>query len=154
MHGLEKSRRVRGGIEEYTGGFESHGNPCAPNLETLFQTFAQSARLNAAGAGPQIRSARNFADLVFYERRMKVPILSTLRADIDTYDWLQAVLADGSHFGFNDVKDPCLVTAPTPTVCSNPYLNLFWDAERPTLVGALEVRRAGRAGDSSTMRNI
>jgi phospholipase/lecithinase/hemolysin len=53
----------------------------------------------------------------------------------DTYDWLQAVFADSTHFGFNDVTDPCLVAAPTPSVCSKPYVNLFWDIEHPTLFG-------------------
>jgi phospholipase/lecithinase/hemolysin len=53
----------------------------------------------------------------------------------DAYDWLQAVLTDSSHFGFNDVKDPCLVTAPAPSLCSNPYVNLFWDVDHLTLFG-------------------
>jgi phospholipase/lecithinase/hemolysin len=53
----------------------------------------------------------------------------------DAYDWLQAVLADSYHFGFNDVKDPCLVTAPTPSLCSNPYVNLFWDVDHLTIFG-------------------
>ena len=53
----------------------------------------------------------------------------------DAYDWLQAVLADSSHFGFTDVTDPCLVTTPTPSLCSNPYVNLFWDVDHPTLFG-------------------
>jgi phospholipase/lecithinase/hemolysin len=53
----------------------------------------------------------------------------------DAYDWLQAVLADSSHFGFTDVSDPCLVTTPTPSLCSNPYVNLFWDVYHPTLFG-------------------
>jgi len=54
---------------------------------------------------------------------------------LDTYDFLQGLFADGSHFGFTDVTDPCLVTSPAPSICSNPYVNLFWDAEHPTLFG-------------------
>ncbi|MBV8673868.1 MAG: SGNH/GDSL hydrolase family protein [Acidobacteriaceae bacterium] len=53
----------------------------------------------------------------------------------DAYDFLQGVFADTTHFGFTDVTDPCVVTTPTPSVCSNRYLNLFWDVEHPTLFG-------------------
>jgi len=53
----------------------------------------------------------------------------------DAYDWLQAVLADNYHFGFNDVKDPCLVIAPTASLCGNPNVNLFWDVDHLTLFG-------------------
>lgn len=54
---------------------------------------------------------------------------------LDTYDFLQGVFADTSHFGFSDVTDPCLVTSPTPSVCSNPYVNFFWDLDHPTIFG-------------------
>jgi phospholipase/lecithinase/hemolysin len=54
---------------------------------------------------------------------------------LDTYDFLQGVFADSFHFGFSDVTDPCLVTSPTPSLCSNPYVNLFWDLEHPTIFG-------------------
>ena len=54
---------------------------------------------------------------------------------LDPFDWLQAVFADGAHFGFNDVTDPCLVTTPTPSLCANPYVNFFWDVYHPTLFG-------------------
>ena len=53
----------------------------------------------------------------------------------DAYDWLQGVFTDSSHFGFTDLTDPCLVTTPTPSRCSLPYLYLFWDADHMTLVG-------------------
>ena len=53
----------------------------------------------------------------------------------DAYDFLQAVFADGTHLGFGDVTDPCLITTPTPSLCSNPYVNLFWDADHMTLFG-------------------
>jgi phospholipase/lecithinase/hemolysin len=55
---------------------------------------------------------------------------------IDTYSLLQAIVTDGSHYGFTDVSDPCLNTSVSPpTVCSNPYVNFFWDAEHPTIFG-------------------
>ena len=53
----------------------------------------------------------------------------------DAYGWEQALFADSSHFGFNDVTNPCLVTAPTPSLCANPYVNLFWDVYHPTFFG-------------------
>jgi phospholipase/lecithinase/hemolysin len=55
---------------------------------------------------------------------------------IDTYSLLQSILADGTHYGFNDVTDPCLNRAVSPpTLCSNPYVSFFWDAEHPTIFG-------------------
>ena len=55
---------------------------------------------------------------------------------IDTFSLLQAVLADGSHFGFTDVTDPCLNTSVSPpTLCSNPSSNYFWDFVHPTVFG-------------------
>ncbi len=50
---------------------------------------------------------------------------------IDAYALFQSVLTDPAHYGFNDVTDPCLTT----TVCSNPYVNFFWDEEHPTIFG-------------------
>ncbi|HYK35927.1 SGNH/GDSL hydrolase family protein [Alloacidobacterium sp.] len=55
---------------------------------------------------------------------------------IDTFSLLQAIVTDGTHYGFNDVSDPCLNTSVSPpTLCSNPYVNFFWDAEHPTIFG-------------------
>jgi len=54
---------------------------------------------------------------------------------LDAYGWLQGIFADSSHFGFNDVTDPCLVTAPTPSLCTKPYVNFFWDVDHPTIFG-------------------
>ena len=55
---------------------------------------------------------------------------------IDTYSLLQAIMADGFHYGFTDISDPCLNMAVSPpTLCSNPYTNFFWDAEHPTIFG-------------------
>jgi phospholipase/lecithinase/hemolysin len=50
---------------------------------------------------------------------------------IDAYALFQSVLTDPFHYGFTDVTDPCLTT----TVCSNPYVNFFWDEEHPTIFG-------------------
>ena len=55
---------------------------------------------------------------------------------IDTFNLLQSILSDGSHYGFTDVTSPCLNTAASPaTLCSNPYTNYFWDTVHPTLFG-------------------
>ncbi len=50
---------------------------------------------------------------------------------IDAYSLFQSVFTDPAHYGFTDVTDPCLTTV----VCSNPYVNLFWDQEHPTIFG-------------------
>ncbi len=55
---------------------------------------------------------------------------------IDTFALLQAVVKDGTHYGFTDVTDPCLNTFVSPaTLCSNPYVNYFWDGVHPTIFG-------------------
>jgi outer membrane lipase/esterase len=54
---------------------------------------------------------------------------------IDTYSLLQGIFADGSHYGFTDVTDPCLVTTGVPSLCTNPYVYYFWDAVHPTTFG-------------------
>jgi phospholipase/lecithinase/hemolysin len=55
---------------------------------------------------------------------------------IDTFALLQAVSADGSHYGFADITNPCLNTSVSPpTVCSNPSSNYFWDLVHPTVFG-------------------
>lgn len=55
---------------------------------------------------------------------------------IDTFSMLQAIVTDGTHYGFTDVSDPCLNTSVSPpTLCSNPYTNFFWDFEHPTIFG-------------------
>jgi outer membrane lipase/esterase len=51
----------------------------------------------------------------------------------DAFSLLQAVVSDGTHYGFTDITDPCLNTSVSPpTVCSNPFTNFFWDGEHPT----------------------
>jgi outer membrane lipase/esterase len=55
---------------------------------------------------------------------------------IDTYSLLQAIVTAGTHYGFTNISDPCLNTSVSPpTLCSNPYVNFFWDAEHPTIFG-------------------
>ncbi|HEY0795029.1 MAG TPA: SGNH/GDSL hydrolase family protein [Acidisarcina sp.] len=54
---------------------------------------------------------------------------------IDTDSLLQAIFADGSHYGFMDVTHPCLVTTGLPSLCTNPYVYYFWDGVHPTTFG-------------------
>jgi len=55
---------------------------------------------------------------------------------INTFSLLQAIVADGTHYGFTDIGHPCLNTAANPpTQCSNPFTNFFWDLEHPTTFG-------------------
>jgi phospholipase/lecithinase/hemolysin len=54
----------------------------------------------------------------------------------DTFSLLQAIVTDSSHYGFTDISAPCLNTSVSPpTVCSNPFTNLFWDTDHPTIFG-------------------
>ena len=50
---------------------------------------------------------------------------------MDVFSLLNAVQTDPTHFGFNDVKDPCLTT----TVCADPDHTFFWDVHHPTEFG-------------------
>jgi outer membrane lipase/esterase len=50
---------------------------------------------------------------------------------MDVFSLLNAVVTDPAHFGFTDVTDPCLTTV----ICSNPYVNFFWDTHHPTVFG-------------------
>ena len=57
---------------------------------------------------------------------------------INVFSLFHDVAQDGSHFGFTDITDPCLTSVlnpPSYSVCSNPYVALFWDAEHPTVFG-------------------
>lgn len=55
---------------------------------------------------------------------------------IGTFSHLQAIVNDGTHYGFNNITDPCLNTsASPPTLCSNPYVYFFRDFEHPTIFG-------------------
>jgi outer membrane lipase/esterase len=54
----------------------------------------------------------------------------------DANSLLQAIVADGSHYGFTDITHPCLNAAVTPAmICSNPFTNFFWDLDHPTIFG-------------------
>ncbi len=48
---------------------------------------------------------------------------------LDAFDLMSAIQSDPTHFGFTDVKNPCL------TVCTDPDHTLFWDVEHPTEFG-------------------
>jgi outer membrane lipase/esterase len=50
---------------------------------------------------------------------------------MDVFDLFKAVETDPTHFGFNDVTNPCLTT----TICADPDHTLFWDTHHPTVFG-------------------
>jgi phospholipase/lecithinase/hemolysin len=57
---------------------------------------------------------------------------------INVFSLFHDVAQDVTHFGFTDITDPCLTPVPNPpfySVCSNPFVALFWDAEHPTEFG-------------------
>lgn len=70
--------------------------------------------------------------LLWYEK--KLPQIQILTPNINSM--MNAVQKDTTHFGFNDVTDPCLVvTSTSATVCSDPVHNFFWDVYHPTVFG-------------------
>ena len=50
---------------------------------------------------------------------------------MDVFSLMSAVQTDPTHFGFNDITDPCF----TATLCSDPDHTFFWDTFHPTLFG-------------------
>jgi phospholipase/lecithinase/hemolysin len=64
----------------------------------------------------------------------QLPGVHILRMDV--FSLMSAVQADPTHFGFIDIKDPCLITTTTPpTLCSDPDHTFFWDTFHPSLFG-------------------
>ncbi len=51
---------------------------------------------------------------------------------VDEYTLFHAIAADQTHFGFTDIKHPCVSGK---SVCADPDHTLFWDAEHPTEFG-------------------
>jgi phospholipase/lecithinase/hemolysin len=50
---------------------------------------------------------------------------------MDVFSLMNAVGKDPTHFGFNDVTNPCLTTS----MCADPDHSLFWDTHHPTEFG-------------------
>jgi outer membrane lipase/esterase len=50
---------------------------------------------------------------------------------LDVFSMISAVVTDPTHFGFSDIKYPCLTTV----VCSDPDHTFFWDTHHPTEFG-------------------
>jgi phospholipase/lecithinase/hemolysin len=50
---------------------------------------------------------------------------------LDVFSLMNAVQTDPTHFGFTDVKDPCLTTS----LCADPEHTYFWDTYHPTVFG-------------------
>ncbi len=50
---------------------------------------------------------------------------------MDVFSLIKAVTIAPTHFGFNDITDPCL----TSVVCADPDHSFFWDTFHPTLFG-------------------
>lgn len=47
---------------------------------------------------------------------------------IDVFSLLYSIKTDPTHFGFTDIKDPCITTV----LCADPDHTLYWDIEHPT----------------------
>jgi phospholipase/lecithinase/hemolysin len=104
-----------------------------PRLFNVGLLPASQASGNAAFALAASQAANRDLDAGLFIESF-LPDLHIYR--IDTYSLLQAIVTDGTHYGFTNVSDPCLNTSVSPpTVCSNPYTNFFWDIEHPTIFG-------------------
>jgi outer membrane lipase/esterase len=89
--------------------------------------FVQFAHAAAVSANQQLE-----ADLAADEL---LPGIKIHR--IAVFQTFQAVVASGTHFGFADVTDPCVVLNGLTLVseCADPAHSLWWDAEHPTTFG-------------------
>jgi phospholipase/lecithinase/hemolysin len=52
---------------------------------------------------------------------------------MDVFSLINAVGTAPTHFGFNDITDPCLTTM----LCADPDHTLFWDTHHPTVLAIL-----------------
>jgi outer membrane lipase/esterase len=52
---------------------------------------------------------------------------------LDVFSLMNAVQTDSTHFGFVDVRDPCL--SASYSVCADPDHTYFWDSYHPTVFG-------------------
>jgi outer membrane lipase/esterase len=50
---------------------------------------------------------------------------------MDVFSLMSAIQADGTHFGFNDITNPCVTT----TECVDPDHTFFWDTHHPNAFG-------------------
>jgi len=132
------------------------GSPTALAGEIAFGLLSSIAQLQRAGARnflvpslfnigllPASRASGNTAFALAASQAVNKDVDAGLFIDsflpsmhiyrTDTFSLLQAVVADGTHYGFTDITDPCLNTSVSPpTICSNPFTNFFWDGEHPT----------------------
>lgn len=53
---------------------------------------------------------------------------------LDTFDLMNAIETDPSHFGFTNLTTPCF-TPPGPGYCADPDHTFFWDVEHPSEFG-------------------
>jgi phospholipase/lecithinase/hemolysin len=65
---------------------------------------------------------------------------------LDTFSLTDAVVADPGAFGFTNVTDPCYVGPYTGggSVCADPNLYLFWDANHPSAAAHARFAAAAR----------
>jgi phospholipase/lecithinase/hemolysin len=54
---------------------------------------------------------------------------------VDLFTNFNTLAADPVRFGFVNATDPCLVTSPSVSICSNPDRYFFWDNVHPSTAG-------------------
>jgi outer membrane lipase/esterase len=97
-----------------------------PNLlnVAILPAAAGNTRFAAAAS---IATNRYLGELLAPEEHL--PGIHILRMNV--FSLMNAVGTAPTHFGFNDVTDPCLTTS----VCADPDHTLFWDTHHPTVFG-------------------
>ena len=95
----------------------------------LFVPWLPVAAGKVAFASAATAAANKGLDLLLVPEE-QIPGVHILRMDV--FSLLSAVKVDPTHFGFIDIKDPCLTTT---SICSDPDHTFFWDTFHPTLFG-------------------
>jgi phospholipase/lecithinase/hemolysin len=110
---------------------------------------------NAIAAGPVAEAGASAIsagfDTTLVDGAGPIPSLAAIAAGdsinisvLDTYELLDAIVADPALYGFTDVTDPCYTgtyagyadVSDPGTVCATPNQYLFWDGQHPTAAGS------------------
>ena len=105
--------------------------PNVPDLGKTPESLALGAAAQATAASTAFNNALT-STLDALEAEHNIVIFR-----LDTFAWLDEVLADPAAFGFTNVTDACLDGDPFTggSVCANPAAHLFWDELHPTAAG-------------------
>jgi phospholipase/lecithinase/hemolysin len=69
---------------------------------------------------------------------------------LDFWDSFNQLQANPARFGFSNVTEPCLVTNPVMSVCSDPDSYFFWDQLHPSTAGQRAIAAVAQSSLQST----